>query len=243
MRMKNLLLILFCLAASAFAGEHQVLGLGSPCIDYIISVQDEDLAHWHLQKGSQVEIDEHRFSQLVENYTEKFTFTGNCTSNTIKGLASLGIPCALTGNVGKDLLASQIYKAFEQLHIKTFFTETTTPTSQIARLVTPDGELSFYAFVQAEKEISEADLFSEYFEGVKLVHMEGFRLSNGIYMEKSMQMARSAGAKISLDLANVDLVKKFRERILAILEAYTDILFLNEEEASALTHLPPDKSA
>ena len=87
------------------------------------------------------------------------------------------------------------------------------------------------------------NLTPSFFEGVKLVYMEGNCLSNGIYMEKSMQLAQCAGAKISLHLSNAAFIEPYRERICALLEAYTDILFIDEKEAYALTHLPPKQAA
>ena len=110
-------------------------------------------------------------------------------------------------------------------------------------LVDPDGERSFCACLQAEDEISEADLSLEYFKAMKMVHVKGDSLFNGAYVEKSLQIAKSAGAKVSLDLTHVDLAEQFRERILSLLETYTDLLFTNEAEAYALTQLPPERAA
>jgi sugar/nucleoside kinase (ribokinase family) len=238
---QNILMTLLFLAPPLASGEYQVLGLGSPCIDYIIPVQEEDLIHLNLKKGGQLEIEKQALVELIDLFQEKMVFTGNCTANTIKGLASLGIPCALTGHIGNDPLGDRIKKDFTQLKVATLFSEASA-TAQIACLITPDGERSFYAFIQPEREISESALKKEYFEGVELVHMEGFRLYNETYMEKSMQLAQEAGAKISLDLANAALVETFRERILALLTD-TDIVFANEDEAYALTHLPPKQAA
>lgn len=241
--MKKIFLIPLFFARTALAATYQVLGLGSPCIDHIITVQEADLARFNIEKGGWREMEASDFDQLVHQCANKITLTGDCASNVIKGLASLGMPCALTGNVGKDPLGLYVRQTFETLKVKTLFTETATPTAQIACLVTPDGERSFCCFLKAQHEISEKDLSKNDFEGVKLVHMEGYRLPNGTYMEKSMEMARAAGATISFDVANAGFVKKFRERILALIETYTDILFINEEEAYALTQLPAPKSA
>jgi sugar/nucleoside kinase (ribokinase family) len=241
--MKKLLPILFFFTSTVFASGYQVLGLGSPCIDYIVSVGEEELARLQLQKGGWREIESGPLKELMIKCHEEHIFTGDCTSNTIKGLASLGVPCGLTGRVGNDTLGRHIRAIFNGLHVATLFSESGHATDQIACLVTPDGERSFCGSFLAHKEISEKDLVPADFEGVKLVHMEGYHLINGTYMETSMKLAKAAGAKISLDLANTGLVKKFRERILGMLETYADILFANEEEAFALTHLPPEKSA
>ena len=241
--MKKLLMFFVLLCFPLDAEPYRVLGLASPCIDYILPVQDEDLIRLNLQKRGRRDMDGPTLSALIENCQDKQLFTGGCASNTIKGLASLGISCAMTGNVAKDFLGNHIREVYSQLQVDMLFTETETPTAQVACLITPDGERSFCANTQAEREISESHLKPEYFEGVQLVHTEGYRLYNGMYLEKALHLAQSAGAKVSLDIANVEIAKKFRERIFALLENYTDILFLNEEEAHALTQLPPDKAA
>ncbi len=70
-------------------------------------------------------------------------------------------------------------------------------------------------------------------------------LMKGIAMESAMQVADSAGAEILLDLtaSNPAVIERFRERIWAILEKYTDILVISPKEAYALTHLPPEQAA
>ena len=70
-------------------------------------------------------------------------------------------------------------------------------------------------------------------------------LMKGIAMESAMQVAEAAGAQISLDLtaSNPTVIEKFRERIWAILEKYTDTLVISPKEAYTLTNLPPDQAA
>lgn len=239
--MLKLCLIFLLLSSELFA--YRILGLGSPCIDYIVSIEEEALASLELEKGGWQEIDAKMLHSIIENSKETFIFTGDCTSNTIKGLATLGIPCALTGNVGNDFLGEKIRKTFTELGVTTLFTETQTPTSQIACLITPDGERSFCAFVQAEHEISESDLSPSHFDAIELVYLEGYRFLNGTFVEKACRLTKESGAILAIDLANAYLIEKYRERIWSLLTHYTDLLFVNKQEAYALTHLPPKEAA
>ena len=241
--MKYYILIFLFVASTACAQDHRILGLGAPCLDYIIKVSDDELAQCSLEKRGWHEIDALALAMIIGSGQSPLVFSGSCVANTVKGLASLGLPCALTGNVGMDPMGDQIRSIFHEVGVTTFFTETTTPTSQIACLITPDGERSFCAFIQAEREISETDLMPEYFEKIDLVHLSGYRLPNGIYTERGLSLAKESGALVSFDLANTHLTAQYRERLLAILSAYVDIVFANEEEAEALTHLSPQKAA
>lgn len=241
--MKKYILLFVCLTQVLFANPYRVLGLGSPCMDYIVHVSEEDLANLGLEKGGWQTVDCETITTFLDAQDAKNIFTGDCTSNTIKGLSSLGVKCALTGTVANDGAGKQIRQIFSDLGVKILFTEATAPTSQIASLITEDGARSFLAFTQAEKEVSSAHLDPKQFEGVELVHMEGFHLYNGDYLEKAMAMSQACGAVVSINLANASVIKKFRERIFALLETYTHLVFVNEEEAYALTHLPPERAA
>lgn len=77
---------------------------------------------------------------------------------------------------------------------------------------------------------------------MELVHIEGYMLRNPNFIKKAFHLAKSAGAVLSFDLSHPDIVEKHRELLLELIPVYVDLLFANEEEAHALTHLPP-KSA
>lgn len=212
-------------------------------MDYLISVSEEELSSLQLSKGDWREMEAESLKEFLFKHPNAHEFTGDCAANTIKGLAALGMSCGLTGRVGDDELGAQVRRVFNELKVTTLFSEAAQSTDCLAALITPDGERSFCGSFLAQHGISETDLLQEHFKGVKLVHMEGYQLANGAYLEKAMEMSKESGAKISFDLGNPNIARSYRERIFALLEKYTDILFLNESEAFALTQLPPDKSA
>ena len=168
--------------------------------------------------------------------------TGGSIANTMKGLVSLGVPCALIGNVGLDARGNEIINELQRSGIEIYATRTTTPTSHVISLVTPDGERSFCAYIQAQKETKEADLLPEYFESCELVHIEGYLLANQCVVEKAAQLAKAKGALVSFDVGNSVLAERYRERLWALLSEYVDIVFADIDEACALTHLPPDRA-
>lgn len=87
-------------------------------------------------------------------------------------------------------------------------------------------------------------LTPESFDGLLLLHMQGSSLESGICLEKSMALARAAGGvKVSLELNGSRLIEKYKERILGLIAAYIDVLFLNEEECYQLTRLTAEKAA
>lgn len=240
--MRRFCIFILFFTSTLFANDYRVLGLGAPCLDHIIDVQESDLLRYGLDKGGWHEVDAETLALILRDRKNSLVFSGSCVANTIKGLASLGLSCALTGNIGNDPMGVKIRSIFQNIGVVTFFTESSTPSSQIACLITPDGERSFCAFVKAEHEITENDLQPDYFDGAGLVHLSGYRLPNGAYTEKGLSLAKKAGALVSFDLGNSRIAEEYRERLWSIIPAYVDILFANEQEAYALTGLPPEKA-
>ena len=93
----------------------------------------------------------------------------------------------------------------------------------------------------ASQDIHLDQITPELFKDVKLVHIEGYSLLQGVLPEKVMQLAKAAGAKISFDLASFELVEQFKERILFLLSDFVDIAFANENEIQTLTGLGGEK--
>ncbi|MCH9609233.1 MAG: Ribokinase [Chlamydiales bacterium] len=234
--------LLFSIPSQA---DYNVIGIGTPAIDYIQQVSEPFLQRLALSKGGWKESDAHAFAHLLLKAAESappLIFSGGSACNTMKGLAALGMNASITGNLGNDAMGDQLLMILQEANVTPLCTRGTTPTSQIACLITPDGERSFCAYIRAEKEISPHDLRKKYFEDAHLVHVEGYRLINETYIETAMKMGKERGALISFDLCNLIYGDKYRERVLGFLNEYVDIVFLDKDEAYALTHLDPENT-
>ncbi len=220
--------------------SHEILGIGNPFVDLILKISEEKLAQLPGGKGGMVPVDYPSFLQIVENSDQKphFVFGGSC-ANTIRGLAYFGRRCALIGKVGVDDAGARFLAHLEELNIKPLLVQSSTPTAQVACLVTPDRERTMRSFLGASREMSFRDLDPAAFSGVKLVHIEGYNLVNEQVVQRGMQLAKEAGAFVSFDIGSYELAQARREEILGLLNDYVDIVFANQMELHALTHLPP----
>jgi len=124
-----------------------------------------------------------------------------------------------------------------QKKITPYFTPSEKPTAEVISLVTPDGQRTMRCFLGACSEFNASHLEFRYFENTKLVHFEGYSLynGNGDLVQNAMQMAKKAGAKISIDLASFEVVRTYHNLILSLLKEYVDIVFCNEDEAKELS--------
>lgn len=224
---------------------HEVLGIGAPVVDYIVEVGEEFLAKLSGGKAGMVVVDYQTFSEiLTETRETPILLLGGSSANTIRGLAHFGHSCAFLGRIGNDEAGQKFVEGFEALSINTtFLLRSDTPTSQVLCLVSPDKERTMRAFLGASRELKPEDLSTAMFEGVSLVHFEGYNLLNKPLTYRAMELAREVGVQISLDLGSHEIVESHKETIIDLLTNYVDIVFANRMELFSLTKLNPDKGS
>lgn len=211
---------------------YNILGIANPMLDYIVHISDEAL---NFTKGGMepISLDEFKANGKIS--------AGGSATNVIKALANLGEKCALTGKMGSDKEADQFLHNIERHGITPLYLRSPTPTGKVICLVTPDGERTMRAYLGASQEMGPTDLDPQIFHGVSLVHIEGHALLSPGLTEEAMRLAKEAGAKVSFDLANFEMVQEKKNLILSLLQ-HVDIVFANEKESFALTGLDPKKS-
>lgn len=219
---------------------YEVLGVGAAMIDHVVEVDDSFLEKIHAVKGSMGSLDYSSFTRLLKQTGRQaqVRMGGSC-ANTIKGLSRLGHRCAFVGKLGSDPAGQAFAKSLKNSHVTPLLLNASAQTGQLVSLVTPDGERTFRDFLGASREFSAKDLTPEMFAGVKLVHIEGYTLMNEDIAIRAMELAKAAGAKVSFDLANFELVKQYQQQIVRLLSRHVDILFANQDEARMLTQKDP----
>lgn len=223
---------------------YRVLGIGTPIIDYLLNVSDEYLESIHAIRGGSILIDFATLQSILKDYppTTQQMVTGGSSANTIKGLTKLGYQCAFSGKTGRDSSAKQFTERMQAYGVIPHLSSNELPTAQVACLITPDRDRTMRAFLGAGADMNADDLSMEIFERVKLVHIEGYLMTRPGLVERAMALAHAAGAKISFDLSSFEIAGHYKQPLAELLAKYVDIVFGNEEEAHALTGLPPDKA-
>lgn len=221
----------------------EILGIGTPFLDHILLVSEEYLASLGGIKGGIEIVDDKALKKIiVKSEAEDHKIAGGSGANVIKALASLSHKCALWGCIGDDEAGKFLLEVLKKFNIQSYLITTDLPTGQILCLVTLDGERTFRDLLGAAEQMHERLLTPEIFQSVQWVHVDGWTILNNNLTTNAMEMAKAAGAKVSFDLANKDLVKRFREKIVKYLSLHVDLLFSNEEEAYILTGMQPEKA-
>lgn len=222
--------------------NRRILGIGTPILDYLLSVSDEYVESLGIRGGS-ILIEYETLQKILADHSAiESVIGGGSAANTIKGLAKLGHACGLIGKTGKDEAALKFVGSLEEYGIFPHLSTSKLPTGQVACLITPDHERTMRAFLGAGAEMNADDISSDFFINTELVHIEGYLMNRKGVVEKAMKLAKEAGAKISFDVSSFEMVEEFKKPMLALLKDYVNIVFANEEEARTLTGLPPEEA-
>ena len=112
-------------------------------------------------------------------------------------------------------------------------------TGRIGVIVSPDGERSFVTDRAAADRLTPDDLRPEWFTGVAALHLPAYSLLGeplGRAGGRAIELARAAGAMVSLDVASIGpLLARGRRPAQQLIEgARADLLFATAAEAEAL---------
>ncbi|MDR2085052.1 MAG: adenosine kinase [Bacteroidales bacterium] len=221
----------------------KVIGIGNALMDVMVPISSYDIIdELELPHGGMVMIDKKKYDLIFEKIEniEKSFIAGGSASNTIYGLAKLGVSVSFLGKVGNDELG-KIYETdlVDSGVCPRLITSDENSTGCAIVFVTPDGERTFATYLGAASELNEENITEEHFVGYDILHVEGYLLFNHSLVKKAMEIAKSLNMKISLDLAAHNFVEGNREIIIELLRNYVDYCFANEEESKALTGLNP----
>lgn len=220
--------------------NHEVLGVGAPLLDHLLQVDEAYLETVPGEKHGMETVEYPAMVQIIEgSHTVPKQIAGGSCANAIKGLASLGQKCAMTGKIGKDAIGEKVHRDLLDQGITPLLHYSSTPTGHVTCLITPDGKRTCRAYLGASQEMGPDDLKADHFSPTKLVHIEGYTLLCSGLTHRAMELAKEAGAKISFDLGSFEIVESYRNLVMDLVSEYVDILFANEDETLALTGEDP----
>lgn len=221
----------------------KVLGMGNALVDVIIPL-DSDLLldELKLPKGSMQLIDVERLKaiQEVTNHLSQELASGGSAANTIHGLAALGLSTGFVGSIGRDSFGEFFRDDLVNKGIQPLFRISDTATGCANAFVSPDSERTFGTFLGAAMELAPEHLKQEFFEGYDYLYIEGYLVQNHALITRAVQMAKSAGLKVALDLASYNVVEENRDFLIGLLEEFVDLVFANEEESKAISGREPE---
>jgi sugar/nucleoside kinase (ribokinase family) len=165
---------------------------------------------------------------------------GGSAATTARWLARLGARSALVAVVGRDAVGRALVDAIRSDGVTPHVVRVAgSRTGRIGVVVEADGERSFVADRGAADLIGPDDLKAAWFKGIDVLHLPVYSLIGhplGATGRRSIELARSGGAVVSLDLASTGpLLAEGRPAALELVGAVQpDFLFTTAAEATAL---------
>lgn len=218
----------------------RVIGLGNALVDILIKMESDSLLdQLNLPKGSMQLVDKEKSTEII-NLLKGQGFSqisGGSASNTIHGLARLGVETSFVGKVGNDDFGHFFQNDMVKSGIIPQLQRSKTESGRAIALISPDSERTFATYLGAAVELTPSDITSELFNGYDYLHIEGYLVQNHDLIRKAVSVAKSLKMKISLDLASYNVVEANLDFLKEISKEYVDILFANEEEGKSFTGL------
>jgi sugar/nucleoside kinase (ribokinase family) len=166
---------------------------------------------------------------------------GGSAANTARWLSRLGARTTLITAVGRDPAGRALVAAVRSDGVVVRASRVTGARTGRIGVILGAGERSFVADRGAADQLKATDLEPAWFEGANLLHLPAYSLlaSLGPAASRAVELARKAGALVSVDLASVGpLLEGGRKRGLQMVaEAAPDVLLATFAEAEALIGL------
>lgn len=223
----------------------KVLGLGNALTDVLLQVSEDDLRELGLAKGSMklINLEEAEHIQMRFASVRKRMVAGGSASNTINTIAALGGKAAFIGKIGNDEVGDFYREDMIKNGVKPMLLTSNTEMSGCSIvLITPDGERTFATYLGAAADMHAEDIRKEAFIGYDIFHIEGYLVQDHELIEKAIKLAKETGCMVSIDLASYNVINDNHRFLKGLINQYVDIVFANEDESFAYTHLNPEES-
>lgn len=220
----------------------KVLGIGNALTDILLRIKNDDaLTELLLPKGSMQLIDEDKMKLISDYFAHQpgIMAAGGSASNTLNGVAKLGVEGGFVGKIGNDAIGDFFMNDTVNNGVTPSLILSKTPSGRCTVLVSADGERTLCTYLGAASELNATELDRNIFEGYHYFHIEGYLVQNHELIATAVKMAGEAGLTVSIDLASYNVVEANHAFLTKLVSDYVDIVFANEEEARAFTGKEP----
>ena len=213
-----------------------IVGIGSALVDILIRESDEFLKKSGAVKGGMILVDKEIIDRTLALSSDNASIVpGGSACNTLVGIGKLGGAARFVGRCGKGQMGKLIESVLKKQNVEPELSRSNSPTGRVLSIITPDAERSMFTYLGASAETRPEDISERTFKDTAIVHIEGYLLFNPELIQAAMTAAKSAGAKISLDLASYTVVESSKELLEQLVDSYVDVLIANEDESRAFT--------
>jgi sugar/nucleoside kinase (ribokinase family) len=225
-------------------------GIGNALVDALVVVDDDAvLQELGLVRGTMHLVDHEQWMAAYEHVRKhKVAFdSGGSGANSLATAGLLGARALYCGQVGDDQMGHMYAKKIEEAcgaHALRFTGDRATGKC-LAIISATDAERTMLTDLGAATELPALGDFEHALRTAKITHFTGYELLGGPMRDvvlKAMQVVSESGNRVSFDAADPFVVVAIRDLVWQVLQDHADIVFLNAEEARALTDDAPEQA-
>ncbi len=223
-----------------------VIALGNALLDFLIEIDEQRFLEFNLTKGQFHLVDGKQAQELLQKIRRhQLTIDivpGGSAANTLRALALLGANVILCGKVGNDDHGKLYVEEMRKHGVSPRLSSHSLQTGHALTFITPDAERTFSVHLGAAIELVKEDIMEEDIKNSKVLHLEGYQLEGKTseIVLHALELAQKHGLTISLDVADPSVIRRNKVLFDEIIAKYTDILFLNENEALEFAPSPEE---
>ena len=216
-----------------------VVGVGAALVDLLVEEEDHFVARMGSDKGGMTLVELATIDIALKSTKAPVKVVpGGSACNTMVGIGNLGGKARMIGRLGKDELGQAFLAGLEKAGVDGRIRHSTAAdafTGRVLSVVTPDAQRTMFTYLGASSQLHPDDVSPEHFQDAAMVLLEGYLLFNRPVVERIIDLAGKAGAKLVLDLGSFQVVEACRDFLEKIIHESVDIVLANEDEAKAFT--------
>ncbi len=228
--------------------KFDVVGIGNPLLDKIVSIGEGHLVSLGLTKGTMrllQDEDARRLAHwLTSNAFKAEFFPGGSCCNSMVGLASLGGTAAFIGAIGGDEQGNVFEQKLKSTGVEPVLIRNPGLTGSCLVLVTPDAERTMNTHLGASSMLNKENISPNVLLRAKCLHLEGYLWDTPQQTEaalRAIELCTMGKIPVSLDLADPFVVERYGDAFRELLPSI-DIIFANECEAELFTGFKPKEA-
>jgi sugar/nucleoside kinase (ribokinase family) len=222
--------------------KYDVYGLGNALVDMEFKVTDDFFSKHNVEKGLMTLVDEQRQNSLLtalhETHQEELKRQcGGSAANSMIAISQFGGKTYYSCKVANDETGEFYLNDLKSSGVDTkldIHSAKAGNTGKCMVMVTPDAERTMNTYLGITATFSEEELDLVALENSKWIYVEGYLVASPtgqMAALKAMNFAKEVGVKTAFTMSDPNMVKFFRENIMAIIGSGVDLLFCNEAEA------------
>ncbi len=233
--------------------ELEITGIENAILDLLVRVEDRQLDEMGLDKGimklvtadEQEAILDHVLNRNGQVLQPEIEAGGSC-ANVLRAASLLGVAASYSSAVASDDTGRLFERGLDASRVRNRLARIDGVTGTSVVLVTPDGERTMNTHLGVCRQYRPEHVPEDDIRRSRIFFTTGYiwDTPNQIdAIERAIEVARGAGARLAIDLADPFAVRRSRDHLLRHRENGFDILFANAEEARMLTGLGPEHAA